>query len=112
MSAPIIDEAAKVFADRTAYTDEPRLHAALTHLRGARSRSRYRLAGQGRRGSRHAWPAGEPAGCAQQDRVPDRHARFAAVLIGLWAPGRDGKQLRLVREFTERTPQRDVPASR
>ncbi|BBU24202.1 cytochrome P450 [Mycobacterium xenopi] len=33
MSAPIIDEAAKVFADPTAYTDEPRLHAALTHLR-------------------------------------------------------------------------------
>ncbi len=33
MSAPIIDEAARVFADPTAYTDEPRLHAALTHLR-------------------------------------------------------------------------------
>ncbi|BBY07214.1 cytochrome P450 [Mycobacterium noviomagense] len=33
MSAPIIDEAAKVFADPTAYADEPRLHAALTHLR-------------------------------------------------------------------------------
>lgn len=30
---PIVDEAAKVFADPTAYTDEPRLHAALTHLR-------------------------------------------------------------------------------
>jgi len=33
LSAPIIDEAARVFADPTAYTDEPRLHAALTHLR-------------------------------------------------------------------------------
>ena len=33
MSTPIIDEAAKVFADPTSYTDEPRLHAALTHLR-------------------------------------------------------------------------------
>ncbi|OHU90188.1 cytochrome P450 [Mycobacterium talmoniae] len=33
MSTPIIDEAAKVFADPTAYADEPRLHAALTHLR-------------------------------------------------------------------------------
>jgi cytochrome P450 len=33
MSAPIIDEAAKVFADPTSYADEPRLHAALTHLR-------------------------------------------------------------------------------
>ncbi|BCO37591.1 cytochrome P450 [Mycobacterium heckeshornense] len=33
MSVPIIDEAAKVFADPTAYTDEPRLHAALSHLR-------------------------------------------------------------------------------
>ncbi|WP_375485841.1 cytochrome P450 [uncultured Mycobacterium sp.] len=33
MSTPIIDEAAKVFADPTAYTDEPRLHAALAHLR-------------------------------------------------------------------------------
>ena len=33
MSTPIIDEAAKVFADPTSYADEPRLHAALTHLR-------------------------------------------------------------------------------
>jgi len=33
MSAPIVDEAAKVFADPTSYTDEPRLRAALTHLR-------------------------------------------------------------------------------
>lgn len=33
MSTPIIDEAARVFADPTAYADEPRLHAALTHLR-------------------------------------------------------------------------------
>ncbi|BBX21314.1 cytochrome P450 [Mycolicibacter terrae] len=33
MSAPIIDNAARVFADPTAYADEPRLHAALTHLR-------------------------------------------------------------------------------
>ena len=33
MSTPIIDEAAKVFADPTSYADEPRLHAALTRLR-------------------------------------------------------------------------------
>lgn len=33
MGTPIVDEAAKVFADPTAYTDEPRLHQALTHLR-------------------------------------------------------------------------------
>lgn len=33
MSAPIIDQAARVFADPSAYADEPRLHAALTHLR-------------------------------------------------------------------------------
>jgi cytochrome P450 len=33
MSTPIVDAAAKVFADPTAYTDEARLHAALTHLR-------------------------------------------------------------------------------
>jgi cytochrome P450 len=33
MSTPIIDEAAKVFADPTSYADEPRLHTALTHLR-------------------------------------------------------------------------------
>lgn len=33
MSTPIIDQAARVFADPTAYADEPRLHAALTHLR-------------------------------------------------------------------------------
>jgi cytochrome P450 len=33
MSTPIVDEAAKVFADPTSYADEPRLHAALTHLR-------------------------------------------------------------------------------
>ena len=30
MSTPIIDEAAKVFADPTSYADNPRLHAALT----------------------------------------------------------------------------------
>ena len=33
MSGPTIDQAAKVFADPTSYADEPRLHAALTHLR-------------------------------------------------------------------------------
>ncbi len=33
MSTPTMDEAAKVFADPMAYTDEPKLHAALTHLR-------------------------------------------------------------------------------
>jgi cytochrome P450 len=33
MSTPIVDEAAKVFVDPTSYADEPRLHAALTHLR-------------------------------------------------------------------------------
>lgn len=33
MSAPIVDQAARVFTDPTSYADEPRLHAALTHLR-------------------------------------------------------------------------------
>lgn len=33
MSTPTMDEAARVLADPTAYADEPRLHAALTHLR-------------------------------------------------------------------------------
>jgi cytochrome P450 len=33
MSAPAMDEAARVFADPMAYTDEPKLHAALSHLR-------------------------------------------------------------------------------
>src|SRR5580698_6631338 len=33
MSTPTMDEAAKVFADPQAYTDEAALHAALTHLR-------------------------------------------------------------------------------
>jgi cytochrome P450 len=33
MTARIMDEAAKVFADPQAYADEPKLHAALTHLR-------------------------------------------------------------------------------
>ncbi|CAJ1503059.1 cytochrome P450 [[Mycobacterium] kokjensenii] len=33
MSTPIIDDAARVFTDPSAYADEPRLHAALTHLR-------------------------------------------------------------------------------
>jgi cytochrome P450 len=33
MSTPTMDEAAKVFADPQAYTDETALHAALTHLR-------------------------------------------------------------------------------
>ncbi len=33
MSAPTMDDAAKVLADPLAYADEPKLHAALTHLR-------------------------------------------------------------------------------
>ncbi|MBV8349990.1 MAG: cytochrome P450 [Mycolicibacterium sp.] len=33
MSTPTTDDAAKVLADPTSYADEPRLHAALTHLR-------------------------------------------------------------------------------
>src|ERR1700749_4231974 len=33
MNAPIIDEAAKVFADPTSYADDPRLQATLPHLR-------------------------------------------------------------------------------
>jgi cytochrome P450 len=33
MSTPIVDAAANVLADPIAYTDEPRLHAALSHLR-------------------------------------------------------------------------------
>ena len=33
MSTPTMDEAAKALADPTAYADEPRLRAALTHLR-------------------------------------------------------------------------------
>ncbi len=33
MSTPTMDEAAKVFADPTAYADDARLHASLTHLR-------------------------------------------------------------------------------
>ncbi|KLI09518.1 cytochrome P450 [Mycolicibacterium conceptionense] len=33
MSAPTMDEAAKVLADPTAYADDSRLHTALTHLR-------------------------------------------------------------------------------
>ncbi len=33
MSAPTMDEAAKVLADPTAYADDVRLHTALTHLR-------------------------------------------------------------------------------
>jgi len=33
VSAPTMDEAAKVFADPLAYSDETKLHAALTHLR-------------------------------------------------------------------------------
>jgi len=35
MSARVMDEAAKVLADPQAYTDEAKLHAALTHLRAA-----------------------------------------------------------------------------
>jgi hypothetical protein len=33
MSTPTIDDAAKVFADPMAYTDDAKLHAALSHLR-------------------------------------------------------------------------------
>ncbi len=35
MSTPTMDEAANVLADPMAYADEPKLHAALTHLRAA-----------------------------------------------------------------------------
>jgi len=35
MSAPTMDEAARLLADPQAYTDEGRLHAALTHLRAS-----------------------------------------------------------------------------
>ncbi len=35
MSAPTMDEAAKLLADPLAYTNEQRLHAALTHLRAS-----------------------------------------------------------------------------
>jgi cytochrome P450 len=35
MSTPTMDDAAKVLADPTAYADEPRLHAALAHLRAS-----------------------------------------------------------------------------
>jgi cytochrome P450 len=35
MSTPIMDEAAKVFADPKAYADETKLHAALAHLRAS-----------------------------------------------------------------------------
>lgn len=79
-----------------------------------RSRSRPRLAGQSRRGSRQAWPPGRPTGRAPQDRVPDGlHAStitmavivgLAAVPIGLWAPGRDGRQIRIVRRLLNRRP--------
>ncbi|MGV0626129.1 cytochrome P450 [Mycolicibacter minnesotensis] len=33
MSTPIVESACRVFTDPSAYADEPRLHAALTHLR-------------------------------------------------------------------------------
>jgi cytochrome P450 len=33
VTAPTMDEAAKVLADPLAYADEPKLHVALTHLR-------------------------------------------------------------------------------
>ena len=35
MSAPTVDETARLLADPLAYTDEARLHAALTHLRAS-----------------------------------------------------------------------------
>ena len=33
MTAPTVDDAARMLADPAAYTDEAALHAALTHLR-------------------------------------------------------------------------------
>jgi hypothetical protein len=33
VTAPTMDEAAKMLADPRAYANEPKLHAALTHLR-------------------------------------------------------------------------------
>jgi cytochrome P450 len=43
MSTPTMDEAAKVFADPQAYADEPKLHAALTHLRAKAPVSRVEV---------------------------------------------------------------------
>ncbi len=45
MSAPTMDEAAKLFADPMAYTDEAKLHAALTHLRAHAPVSRVDVPG-------------------------------------------------------------------
>jgi cytochrome P450 len=44
MSTPIMDDAAKVLADPKAYTDEAKLHAALTHLRSNAPVSRVEVA--------------------------------------------------------------------
>jgi len=43
MSTPTMDEAAKVLADPLAYADEPKLHAALTHLRAKAPVSRVEV---------------------------------------------------------------------
>jgi cytochrome P450 len=43
MSTPTMDDAAKVLADPQAYTDEAKLHAALTHLRASAPVSRVEV---------------------------------------------------------------------
>jgi hypothetical protein len=73
------------------------------------ARPGYRFAGQSRRGSRQAWAPAAPAARPQQRRLQHgSHAStvvmavivaISAFLIGLWAPGRDGRQLRLVRRI-------------
>ena len=72
-------------------------------------RTRHRFAGQGRRAGRQALAPGNQLAEHQQNRVlTAMHASTitmavivgcAALLIGFWAPGRDGQQLRLVRRI-------------
>jgi len=54
MTAPTVDDAARMLADPTAYTDEAALHAALTHLRAEALEGVAHLIGRQPRAGRDA----------------------------------------------------------
>ena len=73
MSTRVIDEAAKVFADPKAYTDEAKLHAALTHLRANAPVSWVEVANYSPFGrspsTRTSWRSSGPTPCSPTRRV-------------------------------------------
>ena len=97
--------AGSILAGRYSHELAPKLAG----LPRARPRPGDRLAGQGRRGGRKLGPQGRQlAEVSKTAFMTAMHAStivmavivgVAAILIGLWAPGRDGRQLSPVRRI-------------